>query len=201
MPYFIFIVNNPCCPNNISFTNVNSPNQTTGVISTPNAGGTDPRANLRSGSVGHTTMLNGKSLTLADGYHERTMRHSMANENKFKKGPSTNESGSTQASVSDRIIDEDAIIASEVKASNPTPTFVVVATRSATASTTGDACKAEFLMENVVEVADGRVGIARALFCTGANAMHDWVAAASTVTILSRTAMVMLGLILVLLGL
>lgn len=76
IPYFIFMVSNPCCPNKISFMNEKIPNQTTGVISTPNAGGTVPLTSRSRGSVGHTMMLKGTSLTLAEGYHERTMRHS-----------------------------------------------------------------------------------------------------------------------------
>jgi hypothetical protein len=52
------------------------PSHTTGVMSTPNAGGTDPLSSRKKGSVGQTTMLNGTSLTFADGYHESTMRHS-----------------------------------------------------------------------------------------------------------------------------
>lgn len=110
IPYFIFIVNNPCCPRNISFINENSPNHTTGVISTPNAGGTVPRSNLNSGSVGQTTTLNGTSLTFAVGYHDRTIRQSMANEKKLRNGPNTFDRGPTQASVSDRTMDDDAII-------------------------------------------------------------------------------------------
>lgn len=76
IPYLIFIVSNPCCPNKISFTKLNNPSHTTGVMSTPNAGGTDPLTRRRSGSVGQTIRLNGSSLTFAVGYHERTMRHS-----------------------------------------------------------------------------------------------------------------------------
>jgi len=105
IPYLIFIVSNPCCPKNISFMNENNPNHTTGVMSTPKAGGTDPLNSLNSGSVGQTTILNGTSLTFVDGYHERTMRHSMAKEKKFRNGPRTNDSGTTHASVSDNTID------------------------------------------------------------------------------------------------
>lgn len=61
-----------------------SPNQTTGVMSTPNAGGMDPRINRRRGSVGQTTILNGNSLTLADGYHDRTMRHNFLGDKQTK---------------------------------------------------------------------------------------------------------------------
>ena len=75
IPYFIFIVNNPCCPNNISLMKLNNPSHTTGVISTPNAGGTDPLTNRSKGSVGQTIRLNGTSFKLAVGYQERTMRH------------------------------------------------------------------------------------------------------------------------------
>ena len=78
IPYLIFIVSNPCCPNKISFMKLNNPSHTTGVISTPNAGGTDPLTKRRSGSVGQTIRLNGSSLTFAVGYHERTIRHSCA---------------------------------------------------------------------------------------------------------------------------
>jgi hypothetical protein len=76
IPYFIFIVSKPCCPNNISLRNVKIPNQTTGVMSTPNAGGTDPLTSLRKGSVGQTTKLNGSSFTFAVGYQESTILHS-----------------------------------------------------------------------------------------------------------------------------
>jgi len=112
------------------------------------------------------------------------MRHSMANENKFKKGPSTKYIGSTQGSVSERSIDEDAIIAaavSEVKA--PNPTFVEEA-KSIITSSTGDACKEEFLMNDVVEVAV-KVGITRPAFWIGANAALEWTAA-STVAMVSK---------------
>ena len=51
------------------------PNQTTGVISTPNAGGTDPLTRRSNGSVGQTTIEYGNSLTLKFGYHDNTMRH------------------------------------------------------------------------------------------------------------------------------
>lgn len=114
------------------------------------------------------------------------MRHSMANENKFKKGPSTKERGCTQASVSERIIDEDATIpaaVSEVKAPNPT----LVKAKSITSST-GDACKAEFLMNDIVEAAV-KVGIARPALCIGANATQEW-AAASTVAMVSKMAII-----------
>ena len=59
------------------------PNQTTGVISTPNAGGTDPLTNRSNGSVGQTMMLNGNSFRLADGYQDSTIRHSF---HQFAKG-------------------------------------------------------------------------------------------------------------------
>mmetsp|Transcript_27747 Transcript_27747/g.58935 ORF Transcript_27747/g.58935 Transcript_27747/m.58935 type:complete len:90 (-) Transcript_27747:209-478(-) len=89
------------------------------------------------------------------------MRHSMANEKKFKKGPSTKESGCTQASVSERMIDEDAkmsAVVSEAKASNPT--FF----KAGKAKSTGDACKAEFRMTDEAEVQAAKVGIARPAF-------------------------------------
>ena len=76
IPYFIFIVNSPCCPSRISFTSVKNPNQTTGVISTPNAGGIEPLTNLKRGSVGQTATLNGNSFSSAEGYHDITMRQS-----------------------------------------------------------------------------------------------------------------------------
>ena len=47
-----------------------------GVISTPNAGGMDPRIPTNKGSVGHTMMLYGNSLSFALGYHEMTTRQS-----------------------------------------------------------------------------------------------------------------------------
>ena len=58
---------------------LNIPNHTTGVMSTPNAGGIDPFNNRSKGSVGQTIRLNGSSFTLAVGYQERTMRHSLKN--------------------------------------------------------------------------------------------------------------------------
>eukprot|EP01083_Nonionella_stella_P232074 819026_1 len=73
---------------------------TIGVMSTPNAGGTLPLTNRRSGSVGHTAKLYGNSLSLAVGYHEITTRHSIAKEKRFRKGPSTMYKGWTQASTS-----------------------------------------------------------------------------------------------------
>ena len=76
IPYFIFIVNKPCCPKRISLKNVNIASQTIGVISTPKAGGTDPLISLNNGSVGQATILYGGSLRLALGYHEITTRHS-----------------------------------------------------------------------------------------------------------------------------
>ena len=62
--------------------NENSPNQTTGVISTPNAGGIDPLTNLSKGSVGHTIILKGTSFALALGYQDNTILHSMADQSK-----------------------------------------------------------------------------------------------------------------------
>ena len=75
MPYLIFIVNKPCCPKKISWQNVKMPNQTIGVISTPNAGGIAPRINLSNGSVGQDTRLKGNSLMFWFGYQEITTRH------------------------------------------------------------------------------------------------------------------------------
>ena len=72
----IFIVNNPCCPKRISLKKVKIANQTIGVISTPNAGGTDPRINTSSGSVGHAAILYGNSFKFAFGYHDITTRQS-----------------------------------------------------------------------------------------------------------------------------
>jgi hypothetical protein len=132
------MVNRPCCPSNISLKKVKIANQTIGVMSTPKAGGTEPRIRRKNGSVGHTARLNGTSLRFAVGYHEITTRHSfamigknmndepnlilqkifprnlfiqhtMAKERMLRKGPSTFASGCTQASVSETIIDEDIV--------------------------------------------------------------------------------------------
>jgi len=133
---------------------LNNPNHTTGVMSTPNAGGTDPLNNRRKGSVGQTIRLNGSSFILAVGYHDSTMRHNcertnkkncimrqgrsrkrmsdtnyhhlltIANEKKFKKGPSTKLSGCTQASVSERSTDEEATFASALTSIAPAPLCV-----------------------------------------------------------------------------
>ena len=96
------MVNNPCCPNNISLKKVKIPNQTMGVMSTPKAGGTAPRINLSSGSVGHTAKAKGNSFRLVVGYHEMTTRHSIMKENMLRKGPRTLARGWTQGSVSER---------------------------------------------------------------------------------------------------
>lgn len=66
----------PCCPNKISFKKVKTPNQTMGVMSTPKAGGTAPRVNFKSGSVGQTTKLKGGLFTSVVGYHDMTTRQS-----------------------------------------------------------------------------------------------------------------------------
>ena len=50
-----------------------------GVISTPKAGGTDPRIIESRGSVGQTTILYGNSLRFDFGYHEMTTRQSYKN--------------------------------------------------------------------------------------------------------------------------
>ena len=102
IPYLIFMVNKPCCPNNISLKKVNTPNHTIGVMSTPKAGGTAPRISLSKGSVGHTAKANGNSLRLVVGYHDMTTRHSMAKENMLRNGPRTLARGWTQGSVSER---------------------------------------------------------------------------------------------------
>ena len=75
MPYLIFIVSKPCCPNKISLINVKTATQKTGVISTPKAGGILPRTALNKGSVGHAMILHGISFRLVLGYHEATTRH------------------------------------------------------------------------------------------------------------------------------
>lgn len=185
MPYFIFIVNSPCCPSKISLMKENIPNQTTGVMSTPNAGGIDPLTNRSRGSVGQTMTRNGNSFALADGYQERTMRHSMANEKKFKKGPSTKERGCTQASVSERITDEDAIIDPMSLPPPPPPTTPLPKAKSI--KSTGDARNGMLLLplianddveENEVEgPANAADGIARPAPCAGANAPQDGAAA------------------------
>jgi hypothetical protein len=74
IPYLIFIVNKPCCPSRISWIKVKIASQKTGVMSTPNAGGTKPLATLRSGSVGTTKKIHGTSFTFVLGYHESTTR-------------------------------------------------------------------------------------------------------------------------------
>mmetsp|Transcript_36854 Transcript_36854/g.80641 ORF Transcript_36854/g.80641 Transcript_36854/m.80641 type:complete len:232 (-) Transcript_36854:61-756(-) len=116
MPYLIFIVKRPCCPHSTSFKKVNSPSQTMGVISTPNAGGTAPLMSRKRGSVGQTARKKGKSLTLVVGYHEITTLHSMANENRLRNGPRMLNRGWTHGSVSARRSEADpaaAIISAE----------------------------------------------------------------------------------------
>ena len=66
--------------NNISLKNVNTANQTMGVISTPKAGGMVPLMARRSGSVGQTTTLYGNSLRFDFGYQEMTTRQSCKND-------------------------------------------------------------------------------------------------------------------------
>mmetsp|Transcript_20118 Transcript_20118/g.24038 ORF Transcript_20118/g.24038 Transcript_20118/m.24038 type:complete len:92 (-) Transcript_20118:249-524(-) len=78
-----------------------------GVISTPNAGGIDPRISFNNGSVGQTAILKGSSLSFADGYHEMTTRQSMANEKMLKNGPKTDANGLTQGSVSESKMEDD----------------------------------------------------------------------------------------------
>ncbi len=55
---------------------VKIPNQNTGVISTPKAGGMAPFTSPRKGSVGHAMILHGTSFKFVSGYHEATTRHS-----------------------------------------------------------------------------------------------------------------------------
>jgi hypothetical protein len=107
IPYLIFMVSKPCCPSKISFKNVNTPSQTMGVMSTPNAGGTAPLINFSKGSVGQTANAKGNSLRLVVGYHEMTTRHSMAKENTLRNGPRTFAKGWTHGSVSERRRAED----------------------------------------------------------------------------------------------
>lgn len=114
------------------------------------------------------------------------MRHSMANEKKFKKGPNTRESGSTHPSVSARIIEDEATapaVDSEANAPNPISLAKVRPTTS-----TGDASREEFIMNGAVEVGAVKIGTARQSCCTGANATQDRTAA-SSVAMFSKMAM------------
>lgn len=74
-------------------------NQKTGVTSTPKAGGMTPFTALRRGSVGRTTAIQGKSVILVLGYHDKTTRQSMAKEKMFNEMSKTEASGCTQGSV------------------------------------------------------------------------------------------------------
>eukprot|EP01083_Nonionella_stella_P012103 34353_1 len=83
-------------------------------------------------------MLKGNSLISAFGYQERTMRQSMAKEKKFKEGPSTKESGCTQASVSESMSDEDAIMPTAASVSiTPSPRLL----NATSIASNGDACR------------------------------------------------------------
>jgi hypothetical protein len=99
IPYLIFKVNRPCCPKRISCTNVKTATQKTGVMSTPNAGGTNPLTARRSGSVTTVKTSHGISVILTSGYQLSTTRASMATDMRFKNGSSTDTAGWTQGSV------------------------------------------------------------------------------------------------------
>lgn len=100
IPYLIFMVNNPCCPNKISCANVKIASQNTGEISTPKAGGTTPLTIRSSGSVGMTKSTQGTSVSLVSGYQLKTTRANMAKDMRFKKGSKKDAKGCTHASVS-----------------------------------------------------------------------------------------------------
>ena len=106
--------------------------------------------------------------------HTQANNLTMANEKKFKKGPRTSDIGCTQASVSERSIEEDANIPMAASAlMSPLPLARAMSTMS-----TGDTCRA-LRTDGVIETA--AVGTARTA-CIGANAMHDGETA-STATI------------------
>ena len=88
----------------------------------------------------------------------------MANEKKFNVGPSTNETGCTQASVSESIIDEDAIILTAASAFDA---------KSMTSN--GDASRG--LILNDADDAGPDKTVARPACGIGANPMHEGVAA------------------------
>jgi len=79
---------------------VKIPNQKTGVMSTPKAGGIFPFASFNKGSDGHATITHGNSVSFVSGYQDETTRQSIAKDMKFKNGPKTVETGFTHASVS-----------------------------------------------------------------------------------------------------
>ena len=121
--------------------------------------------------------------------HQRS-NLTMANENKLKKGPRTSESGCTQASVSERITDEDAII--PTAASVPMAPLPKLFTPKSNKST-GDPFNAVLPMNGDVETAGPAkaegIAIARPALRIGANAVHDGETA-STVTIVSKMVIV-----------
>ena len=65
----------PCCPVSISCRKLSRLIQTIAETSTPNAGGTSSLTGTRSGSVGHTIALKGRTVRSVFGYHEITVRH------------------------------------------------------------------------------------------------------------------------------
>ena len=93
------MVNKPCCPSRISCTNVKTATQKTGVMSTPNAGGTNPLTARRSGSVTTVKISQGMVVILTSGYQLSTTRANMATDMRFKKGSSTYTAGCTQGSA------------------------------------------------------------------------------------------------------
>jgi hypothetical protein len=104
MPYLSFIINNPCWPSSISCRKVKIANQNTGVMSTPNAGGTNPRTLCNKPSVGiiaalihHDDVL---LLLISAGYQLITTRASMASDMRFKNGSRNKMAGCTHGSVS-----------------------------------------------------------------------------------------------------
>jgi hypothetical protein len=93
----------------------------------------------------------------------------IANEKKFKKGPSTKLSGCTQASVSERSTDEEATLTSASKSTAPAPLFVTKSIASK-----GDAPKTWLLCV-------GCTDIKRPALCIGAKPMHGVATKAATI--------------------
>ena len=87
----------PCCPSRISRRNEATAIQTTGLMSTPNDGGTMSRVILSSPSVGAQTSTQGISFTSVSGNQLMMTRSSMMNWMRKKHGSSTFDTGSTQA--------------------------------------------------------------------------------------------------------
>mmetsp|Transcript_7014 Transcript_7014/g.17048 ORF Transcript_7014/g.17048 Transcript_7014/m.17048 type:complete len:222 (+) Transcript_7014:350-1015(+) len=78
-PLFSIMVSSPVDEINNSRARLVMPSHTTGLMSTPNAGGTNSRVGLRTGSVATMTAIHGSSLSFRLGYHDITSRKKNSN--------------------------------------------------------------------------------------------------------------------------